>query len=86
MNEGVEAAFRLLEPRIRSTHVHDNDGETIRICSRWSADGGTIDWMRTMERCESLTDQYPLLLELREVPDMANPLDACASVSTVWRI
>ena len=27
MNEGVETAFQLMKPRIRSTHVHDNDGK-----------------------------------------------------------
>ena len=27
MNEGVEAAFEIMKDRIRSTHVHDNDGK-----------------------------------------------------------
>ncbi len=27
MNEGVETAFRLLKDRIRSTHIHDNNGK-----------------------------------------------------------
>src|ERR1700680_1000345 len=26
MNEGIEAAYRLLKSRIRSTHIHDNNG------------------------------------------------------------
>ena len=25
--EGIENEYRLLKPRIRSTHVHDNNGE-----------------------------------------------------------
>ena len=28
MNEGVEPAFDLMKERIRSTHVHDNDGKS----------------------------------------------------------
>jgi hypothetical protein len=38
------------------------------------AEGGTIGWTRTMELLRSCPGQYPLLLELREVPDLQNPL------------
>jgi hypothetical protein len=47
---------------------------TITTASRRSAplphgpEGGTIDWKRTMELLRSRPGQYPLLLELREVP------------------
>jgi len=74
MNEGVEPAFRALASRIRSTHVHDNNGVDDSHLFPLMAEGGTIDWGRAMELLRSLLD-VPLLLELREVPDMAHPLD-----------
>ena len=74
MKEGVENAYRLLAPRIRSTHVHDNDGSADQHLFPF-AEGGTIEWKRAMKVLRSAPDQYPLLLELREVPDLAKPLD-----------
>jgi sugar phosphate isomerase/epimerase len=74
MHEGVETAFRLLKNRIRSTHVHDNNGKEDSHLFPGTA-GGTIDWRRAMHALRSQPGQYPLLLELREVPDMAHPLD-----------
>ena len=35
---------------------------------------GSIDWARTMELFRSCTSQFPLALELRELPTMENPL------------
>ena len=79
MNEGVETAFRLLKPRIRSTHVHDNNGkEDLHLFPL--APGGTIDWRRTMHALRSRADQYPLLLELREPPDLPRPIEAARRV------
>lgn len=74
MNEGVEPAFRALASRIRSTHVHDNNGVDDSHLFPMIAEGGTIDWARAIELLRSLSG-IPLLLELREVPDMAHPLD-----------
>jgi sugar phosphate isomerase/epimerase len=74
MNEGVENAFNLMKDRIRSTHVHDNDGkDDLHLFPL--RDGGTIDWRQAMELLRSRGDQYPLMLELRERPDIAHPLD-----------
>ena len=76
MNEGVETAYRLLKNRIRSTHVHDNDGkEDLHLFPMLVPGQGTIDWRRTMQLLRSQDDRYPLLLELREVPDMGPPFD-----------
>jgi sugar phosphate isomerase/epimerase len=81
MNEGVESAYRSLKNRIRSTHVHDNDGEEDLHLFPTLAPGqgsprqGNIDWRRTMQLLRSEKDRYPLLLELREVPDMGPPFD-----------
>jgi sugar phosphate isomerase/epimerase len=75
MGEGVEAAFKLMKERIRSTHVHDNNGKEDAHLFPLSGSRGTIDWKRTMELLRSGQEQYPLLLELREQPDMAHPLE-----------
>jgi sugar phosphate isomerase/epimerase len=85
MNEGVEGAYRLLKSRIRSTHIHDNDGKEDLHLFPTHAPGpgqgpGTIDWPRTMQLLRSQGDRYPLLLELREVPDMGPPFDTLRKV------
>ena len=79
MNEGVEAAYRLLKSRIRSTHVHDNDGKGDLHLFPGAA-GGTIDWPRAMRALQSQEDRYPLLLELREAPEIEHPFDAVRQV------
>ncbi|MEO8595534.1 MAG: TIM barrel protein [Candidatus Solibacter sp.] len=73
MATGVEAEFELMKERIRSTHVHDNNGvDDIHLVplAENAEDRGTIDWKRTMELLRSRQDQYPLLLELK---DRGNP-------------
>jgi len=80
MNEGVEAAFNLMKEKIRSTHVHDNNGKDDSHLFPLEGDGGTIDWKRTMELLRSREGQYPLLLELKEKPDLHSPLEAVREV------
>jgi sugar phosphate isomerase/epimerase len=75
MAEGVETAFQLLKDRIRSTHVHDNDGKSDQHLFPLASDGGTIDWKSTMPLLRSCGDQFPLLLELKEKPEFPNPLE-----------
>jgi len=75
MNEGVETAARLLSGRIRSTHVHDNNGIDDSHLFPLVSEGGSIDWKRAMGMLRSLGPEVPLLLELKEVPEMAHPLD-----------
>ena len=75
MQEGVEPAFELMKPRIRSTHIHDNNGKDDVHLFPLMSEGGTIDWKRTMELLRSCGDQFPLLLELKEKPDVSNPID-----------
>lgn len=75
---GVAAAFGIMRNRVRSTHVHDNDG--IRDDHLFPlADGGTIDWPATMALLRS-GDDLPLVLELREVPGMTRPLEKVMEV------
>jgi len=74
MRGSVENEYRLLKPRIRSTHVHDNNGSD--DSHLFPNSGGTIDWTRAMDLLRSAAGQYPLLLELREVAGMPHPLDS----------
>jgi sugar phosphate isomerase/epimerase len=77
MNEGVEAAYKLMKSRIRSTHVHDNNGTEDKHLFPFLSEGGTVDWKNTMGLLRSHEDRYPLLLELKEQPEyVAAPLDA----------
>jgi|SoiMethySBSTD1v2_1073268.scaffolds.fasta_scaffold348693_2 sugar phosphate isomerase/epimerase len=78
--EGVDNAFRLMKDRIRSTHIHDNDGKEDIHLFPFLAEGGTIDWKNTMENFRSRENQYPLMLELRERPEFPNPLDSVAQI------
>jgi sugar phosphate isomerase/epimerase len=76
---GIENEFGIMKSRIRSLHLHDNDGVDDRHLYPQAA-GGTIDWKKTMELLRSRPGQYPLLLELREVPEMEHPIDEVAKV------
>jgi len=81
MNEGVEAAYNLMKDRIRSTHIHDNNGVDDKHLFPFLSEGGTVDWKHTMSLLRSREDQYPLLLELKEQPEFAaNPLDAALRI------
>jgi sugar phosphate isomerase/epimerase len=75
LNEGVENAFHLLKERIRSTHMHDNNGKDDYHLFPFLSEGGTIDWKNTMDLLHSHGGQYPLLLELKERPEYPHPLD-----------
>ncbi|HTU46521.1 MAG TPA: sugar phosphate isomerase/epimerase family protein [Bryobacteraceae bacterium] len=72
MGPGVEAEFELMKERIRSTHLHDNNG---RDDSHLFPGLGSIDWNSAMKLLQSRADQYPLLLELKEPDGMAHPVD-----------
>jgi sugar phosphate isomerase/epimerase len=73
MNEGISAAFSVMKSRIRSTHLHDNDGKQDSHLWPLHSEGGSVDWKETMGLLRSQADQYPLLLELREFPEFPLP-------------
>jgi sugar phosphate isomerase/epimerase len=75
IGKGVQPEFELMKPRIRSTHVHDNNGKDDSHIPPLIGTGGTIDWKNTMELLRSGQDKYPLLLELKDHGDTAHPLD-----------
>ena len=80
LREGVPEAFAVLGERIRSLHVHDNDGQSDQHLFPLVAEGGTIPWPRVMKLLRSRPGQYPLLLELKEVEGMSKPLDMVKEV------
>ena len=71
--EGVEVAYERMKDRIRSTHIHSNDGVKDLHLFPYVAPEGTIDWNKAMKLIRSREDQYPLLLELKEVENMEDP-------------
>ena len=75
LHEGIENAYRLMKSRIRSTHVHDNNKTDDNHIFPLVGEGGTIDWRRAMQTLRSAQNQYPLLLELRALDGVDNPLD-----------
>lgn len=76
LGAGVEAEFEIMQERIRSTHVHNNDGKSDSHLFPYLKEGGTVDWRRAMKLLRSREQQYPLLLELKEDAAMGPPLDA----------
>jgi sugar phosphate isomerase/epimerase len=72
MGEGIEHEFQLMKSRIRSTHLHDNDGKSDL---HQTPGQGTIDWRKTMQLLRSCTKDCPLLLELKETPQVERPLE-----------
>jgi sugar phosphate isomerase/epimerase len=72
MANGIAAEFELMKERIRSTHIHDNDGHADLHLFPGQ---GSIDWRQTMRLLRSRQDQYPLLLELKEQPGIERPAE-----------
>jgi sugar phosphate isomerase/epimerase len=80
MHEGFAPAFDLMKEKIRSTHVHDNNGKDDLHLFPFISEGGTINWKSTMDLLRSRDGQYPLLLELKEKPEFEHPLDAVLEI------
>jgi sugar phosphate isomerase/epimerase len=82
INEGISTAFSIMKSRIRSTHIHDNNGSEDNHFWPFYSPAGTINWKETMQLLRSQADHYPLLLELREFPEHPFP----QSIETVKQI
>ncbi|MBM3726217.1 MAG: sugar phosphate isomerase/epimerase [Acidobacteria bacterium] len=79
--EGVKTAWDLMKHRVRSLHVHDNDGKSDTHLFPMLAEGGTIDWRETMALFRACPPgQFPLLLELKEAPGVTNPIERACEV------
>jgi sugar phosphate isomerase/epimerase len=81
INEGIPAAFGIMQERIRSTHIHDNDGKSDTHVFPL-VDPGTVDWKATMDLLKSRASQYALVLELSETAERPWP----QSLETVCEI
>jgi sugar phosphate isomerase/epimerase len=78
LGAGVEHEFELMKERIRSTHLHDNDGrEDLHLYPLT----GSIDWRKAMQLLRSRPDQYPMLLELKEPPTLEQPIEEAKRAS-----
>jgi len=76
----VEGEWAIMKDRVRSTHVHDNDGKQDNHRYPFLATDGSIKWRKVMSLLRAREDQYPLLLELRETPDIPKAIEAAAEV------
>lgn len=77
---GIEQEWDAMKDLVRSTHVHDNDGKNDNHRFPFLAKDGTVNWRKTMNLLRSRPGQYPLLLELREVPEIENVFASAAEV------
>ena len=78
--EGVETAFHLMKTRIRSTHVHDNNGKDDVHLFPMLAEGGSIEWKNTMQLLRSCGAQFPLLLELKDAQAFPHAIEAAKDI------
>jgi hypothetical protein len=68
-----------MRSRIRSTHIHDNDGKSdLHLFPVVS--GGTADWARVAPLLRECSDQFPLLLEIKDPCGFPNPLEIVRTV------
>lgn len=75
-----ENEYQLMRTRIRSTHLHDNNGKEDKHLFPFLHSGGTIDWNKAVPMLAGRPEQYPLMLELKESPDFPQPLEAVRQI------
>jgi sugar phosphate isomerase/epimerase len=80
MASGIAAEFESMKQRIRSTHIHDNGGSHDSHFFPMQ-DKGTIKWNEAMKLLGRHADQYPLVLELREVPGLERPIEKAKHIA-----
>lgn len=71
MTGRLSEQFELMKPRIRSTHIHDNNGKVDEHCFPGA---GTINWTNAMKLLRSGNGKWPLVLELREPGGVEHPV------------
>jgi sugar phosphate isomerase/epimerase len=74
------AEYELMRTRIRSTHIHDNNGTDDKHLFPLVHQGGTIDWNKAVPMLAARPEQYPLLLELKEDLENSHPLDSVGEI------
>jgi sugar phosphate isomerase/epimerase len=73
MRSDIAGEFEAMEERIRSTHLHDNDGTDDSHLFPLEQKG-TIEWASVMRLLGSRRHQFPLVLELREQTGLEYPV------------
>jgi sugar phosphate isomerase/epimerase len=63
----LESEFEQMKSRIRSTHIHDNDGKED---AHLFPGEGSIDWKQAMKLLRAAKPELPLVLELKEPAGM----------------
>jgi sugar phosphate isomerase/epimerase len=76
----IQNEFELMKTRIRSTHVHDNDGVKDNHRFPFLHEDGKIDWAPVMQAFRSRPGQFPLNLELREHEEIPRPFEGVGQV------
>jgi sugar phosphate isomerase/epimerase len=79
MGQGIAEEWELMKDRIKSTHLHDNDGTDDSHLFPLE-NKGTIDWKNAMKVLGSRSGQYPLVLELREQPGLEHPIERAKQI------
>lgn len=79
----VESEWQIMRTRVKSTHIHDNDGKNDNHRFPFLSDG-TINWRRVMnmmrKQLRENPGQFKWLLELREAPEIAKPIEKAKEV------
>jgi sugar phosphate isomerase/epimerase len=80
IGRGIVREFEIMQDRISSTHIHDNDGiDDLHLFPLQNE--GNIDWHETMKVLGSHPEQYPLVLELKEKPQLERPIDHAKNIA-----
>ncbi len=77
MTEGVAASFETMKNLVCTTHIHDNLGEKDEHLFPFD---GSIDWQRTITDFLTARRPFPILLEIREFPELKDPLERAQQV------
>ena len=74
--EGVRPAFDAMRDLVVTTHLHDNSGERDDHLFPYQ---GSIDWDAALAALATAEQELPLVLEVRESPADAKPLQAAVA-------
>ena len=83
LGEGVGEAARVLKEYLRSTHIHDNQGD--KDSHLWPGDG-SIDWKETMPALQAAPKSPAAVLEIHYALDESPDLIASKARSTFEKL
>jgi len=72
LGDGIVPEFDVMKSDVRIVHVHDNNGKED---SHLLPMAGSVDWRKVMQLLRRDTPNAPLVLEISERHESANPLD-----------